>query len=137
MGHIPLLWQYVSHKIAELSQLQTYEFVALVAQYNLYLRGPSIDPEIYKRGYSRIALNILEAKAAKDFNPVESQGILFEEPFERFPCANMGYVLQLFSQYETGNLPFPGSVSEQPAQIIEVFNTLSALKAEAKKSQQR
>ena len=107
-----------------------------MATYNLYLRGPSIDPEIYKRNYSPEALKALEAAALRDFNPIKSQGLLFEAPFERFQCRNMSYALQLFQQYEAGNLPFPGSVSEQPAQIIEIFNTLAALKVEAKKSQQ-
>ena len=37
------------------------------------------------------------------------------------------YFYELFHLFKEGNLPFPGTVSEQPAQTMEVFSVISEL----------
>lgn len=42
----------------------------------------------------------------------------------------MAYVLTLHSRWEKGNLPFDGSVSEQPNKIVEIMTLIESLKFE-------
>lgn len=60
----------------------------------------------------------------------------------KFEYPYFDYVSTLFYKYkENGMLPFPGSLSEQPAKIIEIFEVLSQLDFERQqklvKEQQR
>ncbi len=43
------------------------------------------------------------------------------------------FLLHLFFQYERGFLPFPGSISEQPSKIIDIFSVFTYLKSERQK----
>jgi hypothetical protein len=54
-----------------------------------------------------------------------------------FKYPYFSYVLNLYSQYKKGSLPFPGSVSEQPAKIIEIFNVLEQLELEQQEKQRK
>lgn len=64
-----------------------------------------------------------------------SIGVRFDRSLRDFPCDDFGYYCTLFMQYDQhGTLPFPGSLSEQPNFIIEVFNTLKALVTEVKEN---
>lgn len=46
------------------------------------------------------------------------------------------YWLQMYRQYQGGLLPFPGTVSEQPAKVIEVFNIISLFEENIEKEKQ-
>jgi hypothetical protein len=41
---------------------------------------------------------------------------------------NIVYFLEAFSQYEKGMLPYNGSLGEQPAKIIEIFNIIDKIR---------
>lgn len=45
------------------------------------------------------------------------------------------YWLQMYRQYQRGLLPFPGTISDQPAKVVEVFGIIELFeeKAEAEK----
>ena len=106
-----------------------------------------IDPAIYERGYTEAQIKIMEERAKKEhsFDTFKSVNLLFTGSIDKYEYDQLGYVLTLFRQSKVGNLPFRGSTSEQPAQIIEIFGVLEQLEfeanqkaqAEAKREQQR
>ncbi len=64
-------------------------------------------------------------------------GLHFTIPLENFKSDLINHALFLFENYERGVLPFPGSVSEQPAQIIEIFGVFQALKFEIEAAERK
>lgn len=59
----------------------------------------------------------------------EENGYYFYSCFCDHLDPNFGYLMTLHQNYEQfGTLPYSGSLSEQPAKIIEVFQILSDLK---------
>lgn len=116
----------------DISTLSNYEFVALVANYNDLCDGSKnkIAPSMVNRGYTAEQLAQASNRIADKFNPVESCNLRFTKPYGHIKYDYMDYVLRLFDNYELGILPFPGSASEQPAQIMEIFSILRQLKHE-------
>lgn len=109
--------------------------MCLVAQFNLLsLNGKGeVDPTLASRGYSTEALAMVNARVAAPV--VTSCGLKFTTQLSRFKYPYFGYVLTLFENYERGQLPFEGAVSEQPAQIMEILAALQNLKFERDKKQ--
>lgn len=91
------------------------------------------DVSLNSRGYSPEALAEAKKILEKQFTPVTTLGLRFTRPLENFKSDILAYAWLLFDNYERGNLPFPGSVSEQPAQIMEIFGTLESLRLERKR----
>lgn len=128
----------MTHVVSEISTLGTPEFIKLVATYcRNSSKNQEIDPGLNSRGYSPEAL--LEAKrlAEKKFNPVTSLGLRFTKPLSNFESDIITYAWTLFENYERGLLPFPGSVSDQPAQIMEIFGTFQALRIERQENERK
>jgi hypothetical protein len=63
----------------------------------------------------------------------------FTKEFKDYPEYNhFNFVMMSNHVYNNaGVLPFPGSLSEQPAQIMEIFETLFALEAEREEDARR
>lgn len=115
----------------EISSLSESDFVCLVAHYNFLLVNSQKDSKkIDTRGYSEAALKTVKKRKQEKFQPVVSCGLRFTKPFDHLKFEPFGYVLTLLENYERGNLPFPGSVSEQPAQIMEIFSVIQAIRRE-------
>jgi hypothetical protein len=76
-----------------------------------------------------------QKKAVEAFQPVTSCGLKFTKHLSRFKYPLFGYALQLFENYERGLLPFEGSVSDQPAQVMELFSVIQNLRFEQEKKQ--
>lgn len=57
-------------------------------------------------------------------------GIKYNKPLSNFKHPYLGYILLLLENYEKGLLPFPGTISDQPAQVIEMFSLIQNLKIE-------
>lgn len=74
---------------------------------------------------------------SKSVPVIEACGLLFKAPLSNFKYTQMDYVLHLHSQFEKGNLPFPGPVSEQPGQIMEILSLVSVIKSEIQIQQQK
>jgi hypothetical protein len=104
----------------------------LVANYNDDYDGTKNKPstEASRRGYTPEQLAAAQTSLGQKFNSVESCNLRFTKPFAHLKYDLLSYVLVLFENYEKGCLPFPGSASEQPAQIMEIFNILRQLKHE-------
>lgn len=120
-------------QVEEISGLSTYDFICLVAHYNS-ISGKDdgdVSEDAKKRGYTAEQLEHAKKRKAEKFSPVESCGLRFTKPFDQLKFGSLSYVLTLFESFERGSMPYPGSVSEQPAQILEIFSTLRQLKVEA------
>jgi hypothetical protein len=131
MSHINVLWHYVAHIIECISSVSTSDFVDIVATYISQTSGKTeFDPTLNSRGYSPEALAEAKKLKEKKFSSVSALGLKFTKPLSNFKCENIGYLWTLFENYERGQLPYPGSISEQPAQIIEIFGVFQALKNE-------
>jgi hypothetical protein len=127
-----VVWRCVFGQVIEISSLSNYDCICLVAHYNDAYDGEKnrVAPALAARGYTAEQLAQADTRLVERFNPVESCGIRFTRPFGNLKYDALGYVLKLFDGYERGCVPFPGSVSEQPAQIMEVFGVLKQLKQE-------
>lgn len=65
--------------------------------------------------------------------PIEiiSLNVHFKKGVDSFNVDYFNFVIAAFDIYDKhGVLPYPGSLSEQPNKIIEIFNVLSSLKQE-------
>jgi hypothetical protein len=123
----------VANKIFEISSLDNVDFINICAQFVSLLRGEKDNlGELRARGYTEKQLASMQK--TKVVSDVTIQNIRFTRPLTDFKYSKMGYVLTLLDQYEKGNMPFPGSVSEQPAQIMEIFNLLQGLKQDYRAS---
>ena len=52
-----------------------------------------------------------------------------------FTHPTAAWVWELYNHFEKGILPFPGSLMEQPAQLIEAFGVIENLKIERQKQE--
>jgi hypothetical protein len=116
----------------DISVLSVEDYVRIVANYN-YLSSDEnkTSNELNSRGYSEHQLALAADQIAERFSSVTSCGLRFTKPFGHLKYDFLNYVLILYENYERGALPFPGTASEQPAQIMEIFSSLRQLKHEA------
>lgn len=119
------LFEYMYYRIMSESGLSDWEYVSLVGHYN----GLNEQKQVLKdRGYSDAILKHLRKQKSV---LTESLNVRFETDGIVYPYFN--YVITLYFAYKNnGILPFPGSMVDQPAKIIEIFNVLDALTDEAK-----
>jgi hypothetical protein len=114
------------------------EYVQLVANWNYLIKQRQYDcaNKTYK-------MKEVQAEAFRNRNgcgfriqkkPRQTVGILnFHSCFCDHLHDQFGYLLLLHDRYQNGLLPFPGSISEQPNHIIEIFNVLDGLKTDYQK----
>ena len=66
-------------------------------------------------------------------NEIISLNVRISGDLRRFDCSFFDYAIGLYHIYDkTGNLPYPGSTSEQPSKAIEVINIFEQLTLERK-----
>ena len=120
------------HIIMELSSLSFYDMVRIIAQYNTLYSGKATlnDVDLKQRGYTDSMIAVMREKSVQVFTPVDTCGIRIKSDFSKVQYPHFHYLMNLFQMYEKGCLPFPGTVSEQPAQIIEMFNIVQLLELE-------
>jgi hypothetical protein len=106
------------------SGLSDWEYATLVGHYN----GLSEKKQSLKqRGYSDALLKHLKNQKSI---LTESLNLRFKSDGIMYPYFN--YVITLYFAYKNnGILPFQGSMVDQPAKIIEIFNVIDALVDEA------
>jgi len=109
------------------SSLTTFEYIAIIANYNQIGKSDS-EQKLIDRGFS--PQQIAVALKDKSFNHIKSLNVTFTEE-KNWNLSEFGFYLSLHQAYQNGIAPFSGSASEQPAKIIEVFNVLDSLYAEA------
>ncbi len=126
------MWRIIAGEILDISSLSDTQFVTLVAHYNDLFLGDTnkISSEVKSRGYSEAALAEIKNHKRLKFEAIESCGLRFTQPFDHLKFKSLNYVLTLYDNYVRGCLPYPGSVSEQPAQIMEIFSVVEAIRRE-------
>lgn len=118
--------------------MSPYEYAQLVGHYNKLQYGPTIDPRILERGYKPEQIKAMKDQMKKSQKQVTSLNIVFKDPIENYTYSQFGYVYTLYKRFVDGGiLPFPGSLADQPAQIMEIFNTLESVELEHKQRQQK
>jgi hypothetical protein len=127
---LPILLSVITHEINKISGLQTEEYIQLVGHYYRIANGDKGD-DLEGRGFSPAQIEAVRARQRATFNPVETCGLLFTRPLDSITFSPMEYALGLFLQFDRhGTLPFPGSLTDQPSKIIEIFNVLQSLRLE-------
>lgn len=105
------------------SSVNTIDYINIVGNYTSILNGDEDDESVLRaRGYTQEQIN--RATKTKIFTPISTQGLKFTAPLIRFKYPLLGYTLTLLKNYEKGNLPFPGAISEQPAQVMDILSLL-------------
>jgi hypothetical protein len=103
----------------------------LIGHYNKVTLDKKIDPRLLSRGYTQEALEQMKLKMAKLPSEIISLDLHFKRGIEDISIEYFGYVVTLFDLYHRhGVMPYPGSFSEQPAKIVEIFQVLDALRSE-------
>lgn len=116
-----------------ISTMSLVDYVNLVGHYTRLQTGPSIDPRLldrFKDNPERLKqLREQTRKASKN----QALNVKFSVPLEEFDFPNFGYVFTLYKKYaDSGILPYPGALADQPSQMIEFFNTIESLELEIK-----
>ena len=113
-----------------LSSLDDVEFVKIVATYNNAGSEKTSENELLQRGYTKEQLEVIRSQKKRQNVGIKSCGLYFTSDLSNFNCEKFNYYFLLFQNYERGNLPFEGTIADQPAQVIEIFNTFQMLRAE-------
>ncbi len=101
--------------------------ICLAAHYTTLISGEKDhEQELLDRGFTRDQIKTANAK--RMFFPTEILGLKFSVPITRFKSSKLSYLLVLLDNYERGNLPHPGSISEQPAQLMDMIHVLQNIK---------
>jgi hypothetical protein len=129
--HIPLFWEYVVYRIQEISSLDMYEYICIVAEYNKALSGRANDKELERR-YTPEQLKALDLALAKPENQIQSCGFRFNS-LRGFECPRLNYYLTIYDYSQNKAMPFEGGACDQPAQVMELFAVIDQLKAEHSK----
>lgn len=131
MNPVPIVWQYVVHVIDSVSSFPFAEQAKFIGHFlDLSSGKTESTTSLESRGYSPEALALMERRTNEKFNAQESLGVKFKIPLKNFRSEYLSLAFQLHDGYEKGILPFPGSLTEQPAQIMEIFGLINALKFE-------
>lgn len=90
-------------------------------------------PNLHSRGYSKEALLELERQMHEQGKSTKYRclNLSLPGPLNQYCYPLLGYVVTLHKSFtDNGVLPFSGPLADQPAKIIEIFNTLDSLNHE-------
>lgn len=121
---------YIYAMIMRESSLTFVEYAKIVATYNNSVGQGLMDQTLLDKGYTPAQIDALYAKNKQT---LKSLNLILKPGFEKLEFQNFDFYYNLFSQYEKGILPYPGSLVDQPNKIIEVFGVLQSLNLEYEK----
>ena len=120
----------------EISSVSDWDYVNIIGQYVQLETGKTdeIDPRLLARGFTEQQIKMIqEKKKGSSLNEAISLNLHFKT-LGRWKYDKFDFVYTLFNQYDkNGVMPFPGSLSEQPAKIMEIFNILVQLTSETER----
>ena len=124
------LLDFILNDIEKLVQIQPYEYVSLIATFN-FLANKDYNCSFCK---SRMALSLRDQRKAC-VEPKKSPLFIYKSiKFYRCPSnfynPMMAQVIDMFSLFSQGVLPFNGGLFEQPCKIIDLFSLISNLRYE-------
>lgn len=118
----------------QISALSTYDYITLIAHYNRLQKKDRVDPRLLTRGFTEDQLKQLQKTLGKSPDELISLNLHFKTDLTKFNYPHFNYVFRLYDRYnDAGVLPFKGSHSDQPAQIMEIFSVLEQLQMETQK----
>lgn len=121
------------YRIFDLSTLSDFEYVSIVGNYN-NLDENDEEQVLRDRGFSEDQIRYtLKDKQGTSF---KSLNVVFHEK-NKLKYPYFSYIITLFNQYKNGTLPFTGSLVEQPAKIIEIFDVLYQLQYEQEENSRK
>ena len=115
-------------EINKISSVTTKEYISLIATFS------STDTkEIDYSRYTKEQIKAMHDQELARFSPKKVLNIIFNKRLKHF-VGDYGFIFLAYNQYRKhGTLPFTGSLSEQPNQIMEAFAVLEALMQEQEK----
>lgn len=131
-------------EIKRVSELGLNEYIKILANWE-YITNPALNCNEKRKLYK-------DPKKLEDFENRNgcgfkiTKGVRYKLDDDRVgihSCCcdhlhdNFNHILFLHGQFEKGMLPFQGSLSDQPAQIIEIFSLIERLKLKEQQKQQR
>jgi len=109
------------------------EYALLVGNFNR-VQGRDHAAELKARGFSKAQIAIALKEASKVNRSQRYLDLNFEEDFKPDYSA-FSFIMGLYHPWSKyGVLPFPGSTSEQPSKIMEMFSILDKLVYEQEKA---
>lgn len=113
----------------QISGLSEYDRACLVAKYNSLYKRETIDPKLFE---NRTEAEIKYLRKTMGTTKHISCGLEFTKDFKEYPeYPHFNFAIMSSHLYDkAGTLPFPGSLSEQPAQMMEILETLFELDSE-------
>jgi hypothetical protein len=117
--------------------LTNFDRACLVAKYNSNYKRETVNPEIFKKGYTEAQIKYLRKSLGKTMNV--SCDIEFTKEYNEYPdYYHFNFVMTTYHTWnKSGACPFPGSVSEQPGQIMDIFDLLFQLDMEREEDMRR
>lgn len=113
----------------EMSTLSSFDRACLVAKYNSNYKKESIDPKIFE---DRTEAEIKYLRKTMGSTMHRSCGLEFSKEYKDYPdYSHFNFVMTASYVFnKTGALPFEGAVGSQPAQVMEIMDTVAALDSE-------
>lgn len=122
--------------VNEISTVSLFEYVSLIGHYNKLLLTTQIDPRLLTRGYTKEQIEQMKLGMNKMPKEIISLDVHFKCNLEEIEVGYFAYAITTYDAYHRhGVLPYPGSLSDQPNKIIEIFNIMDALRMEREQQQ--
>lgn len=126
----------------ECSSLDSYEIITLKAnfEYAFKLRCDQLIYEHIDKGYTKEVAE-KTVRLENGCNKISDEPIYIIDNLEFYTCPcnfrskKFNFLMNAFNAFNQGAMPYPGSLSEQPAKAIEALLLLSHLKEEFKQEQ--
>ena len=113
--------------------MSDFEYVSIIANYN-NIDEDDEETTLRNRGYSEAQIkHILKDTPGSSF---KSLNVIFHTK-NKLKYPYFSYIVNLYVNYKKGALPYPGSVSQQPAKIMEIFDVLSQLEYESEEKMRK
>lgn len=61
-------------------------------------------------------------------SPYQIENIQFNSCIGNFSSYDAQYIIDMYMAYDKGMIPFPGSISEQPAKLLEAFDMIKSFR---------
>lgn len=118
----------------DISSVSNFDYINIIGHYNKITEVKKTDPRLLTRGYTEEQIKAMQNHSRSAIHEVISMNLHFKCNLDQFDYPLFNYVLTLWEAYDThGVLPFEGSLVDQPAYILEVFQILTSLKIEREK----
>lgn len=116
-------------KVLDIAALSDYDRALIVAKYNSLYKKETIDPKIFQ---NRTEAEIKYLRKTMGQIKNISCSLEFSKEYPEYPeYEHFNFVMMASHVFnKSGILPFPGSLSEQPAQVMDILELLFELDAE-------